>query len=369
MIPFKRGGWPFANPPNSQFTLNTMSPQARGLVAWWPTLGSFGAMALRDFSAYANAGILQGGLGWKIHQQLGQVLDFDGTGGDYVDISAARLPTGAAARTIVLWFVVPTTDQRSAFSYGINAAGQRWTMHLGASTVSVEVSFTEWGDDTLALSGVHQVAMVFPPGGIQSSDILIYLDGLLLSSATLAGAPQNINTNAGGNWIIGADWDLDPVQDGPIGEVRAYNRALSAAEVWALYDPATRWELYRPVARFWAGISLISGETVWGHDTDVAEANVRDFSGNWAGTGTIELAGDSERLRLDAGESMVSEVVDTGSVTVELLQNNYDPTGDDVDLDYRHGATEAACLAAGWNDYTVPFVSLGFVQVRVTSTL
>jgi hypothetical protein len=66
---------------------------------------------------------------------------------------------------------------------------------------------------------------------------------------------------------------------------------------------------------------------------------------------------------------MVSEVVDTGTTTVELLQNNYDPSGDDVDLDYRHGATEAACLAASWNNYTVPFSSLGFVQVRITSTL
>ena len=43
--------------------------------------------------------------------------------------------------------------------------------------------------------------------------------------------------------------------------------------------------------------------------------------------------------------------------------------GDDVDLDYRHGITAAACQAASWNDYTVPFTSLGYVQVRLTSTL
>ena len=66
---------------------------------------------------------------------------------------------------------------------------------------------------------------------------------------------------------------------------------------------------------------------------------------------------------------MISEVVDTGTYTVTLFQNLYDGSGDDVDLDYRHGATEAACLAAGWNDYTVPFVSLGYVQIRLTSTL
>ena len=66
---------------------------------------------------------------------------------------------------------------------------------------------------------------------------------------------------------------------------------------------------------------------------------------------------------------MISEVVDTGTYTVTLFQNLYDGTGDDVDLDYRHGATEAACLAAGWNNYTVPFVSLGYVQVRIEATI
>jgi hypothetical protein len=72
---------------------------------------------------------------------------------------------------------------------------------------------------------------------------------------------------------------------------------------------------------------------------------------------------------MDAGEYMESEVVNTGVKFVELLQNNYDITGDDVLLKYRHGATEVACLASAWNNYTVPFLSLGYVQVRIESTL
>ena len=37
MLPHtKRGGWPFANPPNTQFTINTDSPQSKGLVFWLP---------------------------------------------------------------------------------------------------------------------------------------------------------------------------------------------------------------------------------------------------------------------------------------------------------------------------------------------
>jgi hypothetical protein len=42
---------------------------------------------------------------------------------------------------------------------------------------------------------------------------------------------------------------------------------------------------------------------------------------------------------------------------------------DNVTLKYRHGNTIAACEAASWNTYTIPFTSLGFVQVRIESTL
>jgi len=65
---------------------------------------------------------------------------------------------------------------------------------------------------------------------------------------------------------------------------------------------------------------------------------------------------------------MESEVVYTGTITVELAQNVY-AAGATILLRYRHGATEVDCLAAAWNNYTVPFVSLGFVQMRVESTL
>jgi hypothetical protein len=115
--------------------------------------------------------------------------------------------------------------------------------------------------------------------------------------------------------------------------------------------------------------TIITGETTWGHDTGVIETNIRDFAGNWTGTGGISGINDAEKIGLHAGDYMISEVVNTGVRTVELLQNNYDPAGDDVNLDYRHGATEVDCLAAAWNDYTVTFVSLGFVQIRLTSTL
>ena len=109
---------------------------------------------------------------------------------------------------------------------------------------------------------------------------------------------------------------------------------------------------------------------MWGHDTGVLEANVRDFQFNWTGTGAIENPGvdDTERLALESTEYMISEVVATGATNILIAYNVY-AAGDNINLDYRHGATVAACEGAGWNDYVAPFTSLGFVQVRVTSTL
>lgn len=106
------------------------------------------------------------------------------------------------------------------------------------------------------------------------------------------------------------------------------------------------------------------GSVCWGHVTGVLEENVRTFTGRWSGTGSIAGTGDTERLEMQSGQTMESEVVYTGEVPVTLLQNVYS-AGDIVTLRYRHGATEAACLAASWTGYVSPFNSAGFVQIRL----
>ena len=64
---------------------------------------------------------------------------------------------------------------------------------------------------------------------------------------------------------------------------------------------------------------------------------------------------------------MESEIVAI-SGEIEVLQNNYG-NGDDVILKYRTGATPNACNEAEWEDYLASFVALGYVQIRLESTL
>ncbi len=86
----------------------------------------------------------------------------------------------------------------------------------------------------------------------------------------------------------------------------------------------------------------------------------------WAGTGSV-LNGDldAERIQLDAGEYMISNVVMTGPYAVELLQNHYDPSGDDAILSYRTADTAAQCELEDWVVYAGIFDSLNYVQVKI----
>ena len=106
---------------------------------------------------------------------------------------------------------------------------------------------------------------------------------------------------------------------------------------------------------------------MWGHDTAVAETTVRDFHLNWTGTGLVINQGidDTEALELLDGEYMVSEIASSELREVAILYNVYD-SGDTITLEYRHASTELGVSSAGWNSYTGPFISLGFIQVRVT---
>ena len=96
----------------------------------------------------------------------------------------------------------------------------------------------------------------------------------------------------------------------------------------------------------------------------MVEANVRTFSGNWTGTGVIAGLSDAETICLDPGEYMDSEVINTGAAVMELLQNNYG-AGENVTLKYRTAATWGGTLLEDWVAYVDPFLSAGFVQVRI----
>ena len=108
----------------------------------------------------------------------------------------------------------------------------------------------------------------------------------------------------------------------------------------------------------------IYGTVCWGHSTNVVENNTRTLSGDWTGTGSISGSGDAEVATIASGEYINSAVVRTEERLISLRINVYD-AGDDAIIKYRTGNTPASCEAASWSTYSAPFMSSGYVQVRL----
>lgn len=102
--------------------------------------------------------------------------------------------------------------------------------------------------------------------------------------------------------------------------------------------------------------------------TGVLEANTRTFASNWTGTGAIENSGNTERLALEAGENMESEDWQTGALSVTISLNVY-AAGDAVTVQYKTAASQGDLAGASYNAYAGEFESLGWVKVKVISTL
>jgi len=108
-----------------------------------------------------------------------------------------------------------------------------------------------------------------------------------------------------------------------------------------------------------------AGTVCWGHDTGVIEANVRNFTGKWAGTGTISGAGDSEQIELLSSEYEESETWEIGAGRIKITIDKYGTGSGTVVVKYKDGNSLANCEADSWHNYTGSYVSSGWVKVRI----
>ncbi len=360
LLPLQRRS---AQPPlDFPVRLNLQSCQANGLVAWYPPLST-----RTPLSVDVVRGIVEtttGAVSADLRGEMGAVRGY---------VSGARngltygssLPTGATPFSISAWLC--RTDMTAANSIAVLFGGNNNNApHLGMNTSNHWI-FNIWNGASLAGTSTPSADVWYHiVGACDGANLKLYENGVLTAGPTAA----TINLGAvdgfiGGESSVGFFWR------GLIGDVRIYNRDLQPDEIWQMYAPPTRWELYQSPQALTvrsSGSALIVGTTAWGHVTGVTETNVRTLAGNWTGTGTISGVGDAEKLTLSAAQVETSEVVNSGARTVSLKYNFY-AAGATVLMEYRHGATEAACLVASWNTYSVPFSSLGFVQIRLTSTL
>ncbi|MBK1825773.1 sulfatase-like hydrolase/transferase [Haloferula rosea] len=171
----------------------------------------------------------------------GLALAFDGVD-DFIPVNPAIYtpPLGSTPRTVTAWIKVPDASSSptlgSLVSWGSNtgANGGKWHFRLenaaaGIGTLRVEVKGGYLrGSTDLRDNQWHHVALVFPTGGSDVTDCLLYVDGNLETPG--GSTPEPITTNLDNALAIGVD-DQNRYFEGLIDELRIYSSALSGPDI------------------------------------------------------------------------------------------------------------------------------------------
>ena len=250
----KRGGWPFRNPPNTQFNINRQCPQAYGLVAWWPFLGSFGAAVLRDRARTHNSSNFDG-TSWGT-SRLGPALVFNGST-DRVDI-ANIYDVSAKPLTIAAW-IYPRNLSALQYLFCTHDSGDTvqtmafWTDSTGTGRLELWIDTDgssglarASSDNVLTINTWQHVAVTWD-GGTSYTGIHIYVNGTEVSYSGFLTPNGSVGASTGSHSFCGRIPDDNRNFDTKLVEMRLYDWALSATEVWQLYAPSTRYELFAPV--------------------------------------------------------------------------------------------------------------------------
>jgi probable HAF family extracellular repeat protein len=195
-----------------------------GAVSWWPGNGNANdTIGSNNGTLTGDATIAPG--------FVGQAFSFDGTTG-YVQSSATNLPTGNQDRTMEMWVKMNGFVGSEAFFAGYGNFGVAdETYHLGAG-LGGGLFFSQWGNSIggpILQQGVWYHIAVTNVGDA----VTLYLNGQVVATGTLA-----INTPAGSNFYMGSfagQAGESRKLDGLVDEVTVYNRALSPAEILAIY--------------------------------------------------------------------------------------------------------------------------------------
>jgi hypothetical protein len=233
------------NPPGpvlEPYEINRLSPQANGLKAWF----TFRNGVSRNIFNSAAIATVFGTFGLRSSER-GQQLDFNGS------TVYARLPgdwiTNPFSFSAWLWLDT-FSGSVDGVSVWLSCAGS-FGFHCGFNGTSgaMQIYNNGWktGTGIMPLASWHQIGCSYSGGRLR-----MLFDGAIVYDAALT-------LYSGGSYTyLGLRADASIFFDGMMDDVRFYNRGLSAAEIWHLYDPATRWQLYAPIRRWWA-LSAASG--------------------------------------------------------------------------------------------------------------
>ena len=205
-----------------------IAPPAR-MVSWWPGDGNANDIVDGNDGTLNGANFTAG--------KVGQAFSFDGVN-DFVDTQATVGLTGAQARSIDVWVNIVADGGGSGaipVGYGVAATDQLFALAItkpgGDLSAARNVFFSGFFNDLLgtmpiSLNTWHHIAVTY-----DGTTVAIYVDGVLDVSALKS--LGTINSVLSMGKVISGGWT--PF-NGLIDEVELFDRALSAAEIRAIFE-------------------------------------------------------------------------------------------------------------------------------------
>ncbi len=215
---------------------------SNGLVGWWKLDDESGSTAA-DSSGQGNNGTVIGSPSWT-SGKIGGALSFNGTTNE-VSTSDGNSVKGLTQVTVSAWLKPTAYNPNFAEIYfeptTVNAGNTRLEILL-TPTGGIQMggrspdaaSYVTWVQTAAAIP-LNAWTLVTAVYDSVSGNYSIYLNGVLSASSSSSGSAFT-NSNPFATPFIGSEGDTDAYDFiGSIDDVRIYNRALSAAEVWDLY--------------------------------------------------------------------------------------------------------------------------------------
>jgi hypothetical protein len=233
--------------------LNRESPQAEGLVGWWPFSNNVGVSDIKDASGNGHDAEPQASIlvsNWTPVSGHGWTMDFEGVSTDRYSIpTLPDLPANESA-TLSAWVVVDSgTVNQGIISWGQTGNNPIITMGINANDrliwfietdTGAQVSASDSGA-TVPLGEAIHIAVVFDRASTNTGRK--FVNGRLVASEDISSAgTDQISTNGFGS--LGFLHTAGTAFNGRLWDATIYHKALTDTEIYALYNPATRWDLY-----------------------------------------------------------------------------------------------------------------------------
>lgn len=235
------------------FSINRDSPQTEGLVAWYPALHNpnltGGTVDLADglFPLDNVNGTPNTIADSATFPQMGPVFDFVSGANDYLFRNEAVLTVVPVS--FAVWFRVEalTGGTQTLCELGQFGSQDRFILVFDDPTAGdpliCQAKQGATNANATTTTGVtvgqwHLATAVFET----TTDRRVFIDGGSKGTNATAATPAGLNRTHMAR-SVSDGFNLN----GQIAEVRIYNRALSDAEVRQMWEPRTRWDLYKPI--------------------------------------------------------------------------------------------------------------------------